>query len=176
LVNADGSVALRWQPAADAEQTNALTYNLRMGTAPGSNDVWSAEALPDGRKLVPGHGNLGWRTNLILGGLIPGRTYYWSVQAVDASFAGGPFAPEQSFLLVGEPKRVNTRMKRGPGTALEFSVSGQPHVSVRFESSTDLRVWQTVQFLSLDAAGELNFTMSPEVPDGGLFYRLVEIP
>jgi hypothetical protein len=368
-VHADGSVAVRWSPATDVEQTNALTYNLRMGTAPGSNDVWAAEALPDGRKLVPGPGNLGWRTNLILGSLNPGRTYYWSVQAVDASFAGGPFAPEQSFrligppeftgptesslpavagegdepvrlaftlvdpenpavvpdvtwessnrtllpderirwegtganrtlvlqpvagwagvavvelratsvtsgetglhrvtlrvvpgasyafnvrrelavragstvgidlgfgipadtfsnltvirlpshgrltgvpprldyepepgfvgfdrviyagdhigglglvgevvLVVGEPKRVNTRMKRGPGTALEFFVSGQPHVSVRFESSRDLKFWKTVQFLSLDAAGELKFTMSPEVPDGGLFYRLVEIP
>ena len=176
LVNADGSVALRWQPASDVEQTNALTYNLRMGTAPGSNDVWAAEALPDGRKLVPGHGNLGWRTNLILGGLKPGRTYYWSVQAVDASFAGGPFAPEQSFLLVGEPKLVNTRVKRGPGAALEFFGSGKPHGSVRFESSLDLKHWQTMQFLSLDAAGELNFGISPEVPDGGLFYRLVEIP
>ncbi len=369
LVNADGSVALRWQPAVDAEQTNALTYNLRMGTAPGSNDVWAAEALPDGRKLVPGPGNLGWRTSLMLKDLKPGRTYYWSVQAVDASFAGGPFSPERSFLLVGppeftgptstslptvaaegdepvrlaftlmdpenpdvvpdvtwdssdrhllpddrirwegtgtnrtlvlrpvagwagaavvelratsatsgntgthrvtlrvapganysftvrrelavrtgssvgldlafgipadtfsnltvtrspshgrltgvpprvnyepepgfvgfdrviyagdhvgglglagevvlvvgEPKRVNTVVKRGPGKTLEFSVNGRPHVGVRFESSLDLKFWQTVEFMSLDAAGELNFGISPEVPDGGTFYRLVEIP
>ena len=79
-------------------------------------------------------------------------------------------------LLVGEPKRVNPVVKRGPGKTLEFSVNGRPHVSVRFESSLDLKFWQTVQFMSLDAAGELNFGLSPEVPDGGTFYRLVEIP
>jgi hypothetical protein len=67
-------------------------------------------------------------------------------------------------------------VKRGPGAALEFFGSGKPHGSVRFESSLDLKHWQTMQFLSLDAAGELNFGISPEVPDGGLFYRLVEIP
>jgi hypothetical protein len=39
--------------------------------------------------------NLGWW----LHGLNPG-TYYWSVQAIDNSFAGGPFAPEQTFTIL----------------------------------------------------------------------------
>ena len=29
----------------------------------------------------------------------PGTLYYWSVQAVDTAFAGGPFAPERSFSM-----------------------------------------------------------------------------
>src|SRR5207247_3645382 len=51
-----------------------------------------------GRRLVVGFGNAGWRTNLFLTNLI-GETFYWSVQAVDNGFVGGPFAPEQSFVI-----------------------------------------------------------------------------
>jgi hypothetical protein len=52
-------------------------------------------ALPSGRRLVPGPGNAGhavqWPVRL------PEGTYYWSVQALDASDGASPFAPEQVF-------------------------------------------------------------------------------
>jgi hypothetical protein len=46
--------------------------------------------------------NLGWWLHSL-----PPGTYYWSVQAIDNSFAGGPFAPEQSF-TIAPPVPVNT--------------------------------------------------------------------
>ena len=50
----------------------------------------------------------------------PGRDYYWSVQAVDTSFAGSPFAAEQQF-TVADPRIIELLML-GNGH-LQFSFS-----------------------------------------------------
>ena len=92
---------LSWAPATDVQTpTAALTYNLRIGTAPGLGDVKASQSLPDGTRLVPQPGNAGLRTTWTLQGL-PAGTYYWSVQAVDASYAGSVFPGEQSFTVGG---------------------------------------------------------------------------
>ena len=36
-------------------------------------------------------------------GLVPGTTYYWSVQSVDTAFAGSTFAAEGSFIALADP-------------------------------------------------------------------------
>jgi hypothetical protein len=56
-------------------------------------------ALPSGQSLLPTMGNAQHRTFSLLHGLPPSQTFYWSVQAIDTSFAGSPFAPESSFSL-----------------------------------------------------------------------------
>jgi len=48
---------------------------------------------------VPAPGNVGEATSYTLTGLTPGVPYYWSVQAVDASFMGSAFSTEQVFAL-----------------------------------------------------------------------------
>ncbi|HMA35806.1 MAG TPA: S-layer homology domain-containing protein, partial [Chloroflexia bacterium] len=98
------TAALQWTAAADSQttQTLGLNYNLRVGTRPGASDVVNPAAntalltettglrrLP---ALGPARPNL--TTTLVL---TPTTTYYWSVQAIDTAFAGGPFAPEASF-------------------------------------------------------------------------------
>ncbi|HTQ52448.1 MAG TPA: VCBS repeat-containing protein, partial [Candidatus Acidoferrales bacterium] len=94
----NGEMQLRWNPAADAQTPSAgLSYNVRVGTAPRGNEVVSPEANDDGFRLLPALGNAQMRTNAILD--LPPGTYYWSVQAVDTSFAGGPFAPETNFTV-----------------------------------------------------------------------------
>ena len=98
-----GVVELTWAPSTDAEQSGGLTYNVRVGTAPGRNDVVSAQALPDGRAMVPGRGNAGWIQRFRLTHLTIGDTYYWSVQAVDSGFARSPFAAEATFTVSGVP-------------------------------------------------------------------------
>ncbi len=45
-------------------------------------------------------GNALLRHSLPLTGLTNGQTVYWSVQAVDTSFAGGPFATETSIVSI----------------------------------------------------------------------------
>ena len=133
-------VTLSWAPATDANQSGSLSYNLRVGSAPGKGNVVSPMAdLNTGRLRVPRLGNvqedLHWRlTNL------PPATYYWSVQAVDNSFAGSAFAPEMSFVLnnlpVADPQLVMlpedstqaiTLTGSDPkGLALTFTVLTQP--------------------------------------------------
>ena len=95
----DGSsVRLSWNRAMDFNQPNGLTYNVRVGTRPNSGDVLQSLSLTNGSRLLADFGNAGVRTNAFLTNLV-GETFYWSVQAVDNGFIGGPFAQEQSFVL-----------------------------------------------------------------------------
>jgi hypothetical protein len=109
-----------WNAATDAQTpAAALTYNLRVGTTPGGHEIASAMAAADGFRRVPRIGNanhnLEWSLSLPFG------TYYWSVQAVDAAFAGSPFADEQSFTLTS----VNVQNEARP---LSFALGGsQPN-------------------------------------------------
>jgi hypothetical protein len=91
------TVALSWNaPLDDHTPASGLSYNVRVGTAPGASDIASAPALADGRLLVPQTGPAR-NGSAALHHLLPGRTYYWSVQAVDSGFVGSPFAVEQQF-------------------------------------------------------------------------------
>ena len=87
------NVVLTWQAPADAQTiSNGLSYNIRVGTAPGGVDVVSPLADPtNGTRRVAALGNVG-PTNRALLIDLPKGTYYWSVQAIDAAFAGSPFA------------------------------------------------------------------------------------
>lgn len=95
---ANDQLTLEWDAAFDLNQPQGLTYNVRVGTRPGASDVLSAESLPSGCRLLPKPGNAGLRASLTIA-RAPAETYFWSVQAVDSSYVGGPFAPEQRFFI-----------------------------------------------------------------------------
>ena len=173
----DSSATLSWAPSTDdSTPTPALTYAVRLGTSPGRGDVFLALALPDGHRLVPRHGNVGTRTSLAVSDLEPG-TYYWSVQAVDAAFAGSPFAAEQH-LVVGSGGGVDLVVTPAgpvtvaPGDTLEFSytltnASGAPVTG---------GLWYTADRDGTTAA-EGVITAGGTIPDGttvtGSFTQLV---
>ncbi len=94
------SLTFSWTAATDTEtHSNGLSYNLRVGTTPGGSDVFSTMAdTTNGVRTVAETGPI-QGTSYTLAGLTPGVTYYWSVQAVDTSFAGGAFATEESRTL-----------------------------------------------------------------------------
>jgi hypothetical protein len=92
-----------WNAAADDHQADGVTYNLWVGKSPGGFDVVSPMSGPDGYRRVVRAGNAGTLTQYTLAGLTAGTTYYWSVQAVDNSFAGSAFAAEQSFVATTTP-------------------------------------------------------------------------
>jgi hypothetical protein len=98
----DNQASLSWDTATDAETPAAgLTYNLRVGTTSGGTDIVSplAETGTGWRKVArPGNA---WLNGHYLLRNLPDGTYYWSVQAIDNSFAGSGFAAEQTF-IVGE--------------------------------------------------------------------------
>jgi hypothetical protein len=70
-----------------------------VGTTPGGSDVVPSMSLSSGKRLVPAPGNVGEATSYTLTGLTPGVPYYWSVQAVDASFMASAFSAEHVFSL-----------------------------------------------------------------------------
>ncbi len=94
-----GEVNLSWYAATDEQTpTDALTYALRVGTTPGGSEILSAPAYADGQRKVVARGNAGQNLSWVLNDL-PNGTYYWSVQAVDQSYAGSAFATEASFTV-----------------------------------------------------------------------------
>lgn len=96
----ESAVMLTWSGAVDGQSSvNGLTYNLRVGTTPGGVELVSPMAdVVTGRRYMAAPGNLFHNTSWRLRDLGPG-TYFWSVQAVDASLMGGPFAAEGSFTI-----------------------------------------------------------------------------
>lgn len=87
-------VALSWARAAQE-----VTYNLRVGTAPGQDDVMAAESdAVSGRRLVPRPGNVRSQSEWIFQNLHQG-TYYWSVQAVSHAFRASGFSEEGTFTV-----------------------------------------------------------------------------
>lgn len=92
------SARLALSGSSDGTQTNGFSYNLRIGTSSGGIDIVSPLANSNGLRYVSAPGNISsakaWTITNLIGG-----TYYWSVQAIDHSYAGSAFAPEQSFTI-----------------------------------------------------------------------------
>jgi hypothetical protein len=95
---AGNQVTLSWKAATDSKTpTNGLSYNLRVGTTPGGNQISSAMSAATGHRLVAQLGNTQQDTSRVIT-LAEVQTLYWSVQAVDGAFAGGAFAAEKTVI------------------------------------------------------------------------------
>jgi hypothetical protein len=101
------TVTLSWSAPTPLDYTTphpGLTYNLRIGSSPGQSDVLapmscvgSCGVSGDGYPQIP---RLGWVNHGLTATLtLPSGTYYWSVQAIDHTFAGSAFAPESNFTI-----------------------------------------------------------------------------
>ncbi|GIV59480.1 MAG: hypothetical protein KatS3mg043_0569 [Rhodothermaceae bacterium] len=90
------TVHLQWDPPASGRN---LTYNLRVGRAPGGHDVLPVPADPaTGHLRLPRPGNVAHHTTWTLRNL-PGGIYYWSVQALDPALRASAFAAEGTFTV-----------------------------------------------------------------------------
>ncbi len=100
-------VELSWgQAKDDFTGPEGLTYSVRVGTSPGDSDVMSANASAEtGFRKTPSKGNaehnLKWKL-----ALSPGK-YYYSVQAIDASFIGSVFSDEGEFTVTEDDVSSN---------------------------------------------------------------------
>jgi len=91
-------VDLGWSAASDDHTpAQSLTYNLRVGTTPGGCEIMSPMAAADGWRYLPAMGNAQLGTTAWLS--LPMGIYYWSVQAIDGAYVGGPFAQEGMFTV-----------------------------------------------------------------------------
>ena len=101
-------VQFNWKQSKDDNTpSNGLTYSLSVGTALGTSDVVSVESsLESGIQKKPQDGNVGKDTSWQIS-LPPGQ-YFYSVQSVDASYAGSAFSDRKKFVITnqGEAKEV----------------------------------------------------------------------
>ncbi len=109
---AGNQVTFRWDSASDAQTiSRTLTYNLRVGTTPGGSQIVGPMAnTVNGYRRLPALGNAQHGLTATL--TLSSGTYYWSVQAIDTTWAGSAFASEGSFTIGGG----------GPTT---FSIAGR---------------------------------------------------
>jgi len=166
------TVLLRWMPPDDDHTPAAgLSYNVRIGTAPGASDVVSAPALPSGTLLVPRTGSAR-SGSAVFHQLEPGRTYYWSVQAVDSSFAGSPFAAEQQF---NTDLRLINPVRHANGV-FEVGFNATPGTSFTVVAVTTLNNgltnWTVLGEVTEISPGKYRFTDPEATNNQQRFYRV----
>lgn len=87
---------LSWARGKDKETSSCdLTYELRIGTAPGKGDIYHGNANANGTRRVLSDGNMGRALSYMYdtSNLVEGK-YYIAIQAVDASGLGGEWSDE----------------------------------------------------------------------------------
>ena len=94
--DASGKLRITWEEGSDAEtSTSDLTYELRIGTAPGKADILATNSLADGRRRTLEEGNMGRNLyNLFNPSAMAEGTYYIAVQAIDAGGLGGAWSDD----------------------------------------------------------------------------------
>ena len=138
LASRDGdATTFSWNAASDSEtSTDGLSYNLRIGTATGSDDVFAAMADPStGFRRIPAIGNAQKRLSWTLIGLDHNAVYYWSVQAIDSTYAGSPWAEEIVDYTI--PNRVTYQVSAGPDDGFAQSAAVQDITSAFLKIGDD---------------------------------------
>ncbi|MFO1460765.1 MAG: VCBS repeat-containing protein [Verrucomicrobiota bacterium] len=166
-------VHFRWSPASDWNQSAPLTYNLRIGSRPGANDILPSLSLPDGTRLIPAVGNCGLVTFRILQlGEVPPSTLYWAVQAVDNSFEGGPWSAEQEIPLKPE-RSAGIRILPHRADEILVDISGKPRTRVRIQQSADLIHWEDLDTALIADSGNVRVPIPVAPQTCGKFFLAV---
>lgn len=164
--NTTSSTSLSWNASSDNQSTsNALTYNIRIGTSPGASDIVAPNALSNGKRLVAEKGN-GYHGTTFRIDDLPAGTYYWSVQSIDQGYKASAFAPEATFTRATAPILTTNTIQNVQAN----SATGGGNISSDGGSNVTARgiVWSTSQNPTLssnlgqtnDGNGTGNYTSS----------------
>ncbi|MBN8247728.1 MAG: fibronectin type III domain-containing protein, partial [Verrucomicrobia bacterium] len=170
---APGAVRLAWDVAADPNQTDPLTYNLRIGASPGGGDIMPPMSLPDGTRMLVARGNVGGARRWVVSGLTPGRTYHAAVQAVDNAYAGGPFSTEVAFTVATEIRPPVLVSAAFATNGWSLRAEGAPGENLLVQSSAGLETWTAEWLLNLDDFGEGHWVRGPGIGSQPVFVRTV---
>jgi hypothetical protein len=141
------TVTLTWNDGSDAQTlASLLTYNLRVGTAPGLADIIHAEN--DTMNNHPCFGNM-WHAQIKTLSNLDTSTYYWSVQTVDVGYQRSAWAPEQSFEFTGS--QVNASPAAPPEEYClhpiypnPFNPAAQLEFHLPHSCAVDLKIYNTL--------------------------------
>jgi hypothetical protein len=165
----NSTVIFQWIAATDAQTPSALlTYNLRVGTSPGGQDVLAPNSdLTTGWRRIPATGNAGNGTNWHLN-LAPGL-YYWSVQAIDAGLAGSLFATENRF-YVGPPCFLHIACPGANGLSIQGGAAGGTACLLQY--SANLLNWTDYTNITVAANGLFDWRGAVPTGASSCFFRL----
>ncbi|NOG44770.1 MAG: T9SS type A sorting domain-containing protein [Calditrichaeota bacterium] len=173
------SVFLIWDaPVDDRTPSQGLTYNVRVGSAAGKEDIVASHAdLATGKLKIPVKGNAESNSFYKLINLQNDQNFFWSVQAVDAGYSGSEFSPEIAFNTFAASIDVISP------TAGDTLIGGEPFV-IQWNSNNvatvkiDYRLnasaaWIQVVSNADAAAGEFLWSV-PEVQSNTAQLRIVD--
>ena len=103
-------------------------------------------------------------------GLVPGTTYYWSVQSIDSGLMASAFTADGSFVATAD-EPVNVWFSVAAGT-FHGIWRGTPGSVYRIEASSDLAGWTPVATPSAAAGtGLIEFSGPVSAHPGARFFR-----
>lgn len=148
-----------------------LTYNVRVGTGPGRDNI--VPALADtlsGTRRVVAHGNAGQHQRFFLNSL-PDGEYFWSVQSINAAYRGSPFAAEQTFTVnSGKLAGISFANIAVSAGGLHGRITLPSAGTLILETSENLREWKlSTQFEA--HAGTNTFEIPSDAGSNATFVR-----
>jgi hypothetical protein len=155
-----GRAMLHWNSCADAQTPKqAISYNICIGTSPGSMDILSPLAMINsGFRTITAPGNASADTSWIIRG-IPQGTYYFSVQAIDNGFMPGAFSESYLFTFspVGIASHESTTFTVSPNPcheriAIREGSAAEPDSRIRIISETGRNFYEGVNPGSIDVS------------------------
>ncbi len=142
------SFNFQWDRASDDfTPSPGLTYNLRIGTVPGGEDIKSTMSAGDGTRRVVRMGNVQqvdtWTLSLeSLAGSLINSGLYWSVQAIDHGYLGSEFATEDSIdLSCSIEEVVDVPHDQGGKVIIRWKASG---LDIDNSFLTHYSIWRTI--------------------------------
>jgi hypothetical protein len=138
--------------------TEMLKYNVRIGSAPGTDDILYPKAGEDGRLHLLTFGNSNGARKLDLNNLnlTVGKTYYAAVQTIDLSYAGSPWSKEISFVYGKENSTQVLAPKKTSGLKV-YPNPSNGHISIKNLGQTN----ETVSIIDLSGKITIKLTVQP---------------
>lgn len=159
------NVLLTWETPLDPD-SNGLLYDLKIGTYESGNDIIKSVTDDTGYVRIPSLLTSGPNPSFLVKRLPPG-TYFWNLQAVDATLLGSGWSENGAFEITTElpfaaPEGLTYKLD---GNSVILSWVSDPNVSIDYYTiyaGTSPETLDSVGFVSMAVAVKIN-------PDEPLF-------
>ncbi len=171
---ASNTLRVSWQAGKDKESSTCdLTYELRIGSAPGKGDVWCAHSGADGKRMRTGEGNAGYNLYQLINtqSWSTGK-YYISVQTVDVAGLGSAWSDEAVFdknVLTADFTVSPKRMVTADTLTVALSTPYNATCNYRWEFGDNARIvseTNTCKKVVFDIPGKESITLTVTDADG----------